>query len=196
MEDDFGGGAGDGWHVPHSLVADESGGVRVEGLTLLSEAMRLSSYRMDFEAKVSSGTVGWVIGVQDSENYHLYKLEKSASQSEPSYRVVHYPVVEGKVDTTKTVSTEVSLELDEEDFHRISVRVREGRIITLINGVSVDYWVPQEWKVGGIGFFGNKGESSLIRYVTAYSNQDFLGLSLAVALDAIRSLQGFLDGSA
>ena len=77
------------------------------------------------------------------------------------------------------------MELDEGDFHRISVRVREGRITTLINGECVDYWVPQEWKAGGIGFFGNKGESSLIRYVTTYSNQDFLGLSLAVVLDAI-----------
>ena len=196
MEDDFGGGARDGWNAPHSLVADESGAVHVEGLTLHRETMGLSYYRMDFEAKVSSGAVGWVIGARDSENYHLYKLEKSASQTEPSYRVVHYPVVEGKADTTKTVSKEVSLELDEEEFHRISVRVREGRILTLINGQSVDYWAPEEWKPGGIGFFGNKGESSLIRYVTAYSNQDFLGLSLAVALDAIRSLQGLLAGSA
>ena len=186
MEDDFEGGAGAGWNAPHSLVADESGAVRVEGLTLHSETMRLSSYRMDFEAKVSSGAVGWVIGAQDSENYHLYKLEKSARQSERPYRVVHYPVVGGKADTTKTVSKEVSMELGGEDFHRISVRVREGRVVTLINGQSVDYWVPQEWTAGGIGFFGNKGESSLIRYVTAYSNQDFLGLSLAAALDAIK----------
>ena len=190
MEDDFEGGAGDGWHAPHSLVADESGAVRVVGLTLHGETMRLSSYRMDFEAKVSSGAVGWVIGAQDSENYHLYKLEKSARRSERPYRVVHYPVVGGKADTTKIVSKEVSLELDEEDFHRISVRVSEGRILTLINGQSVDYWVPQEWKVGGIGFFGNKGESSLIRYVTAYSNQDFLGLSLAATLDAIKCFKG------
>ena len=196
MEDDFRGGARDDWNAPHSLVADESGAVHVEGLTLHCETMGLLHYRMDFEAKVSSGAVGWVIGARDSENYHLYKLEKSASQSEQSYRVVHYPVVEGKADTTKTVSKEVSLELDEEEFQRISVRVREGRILTLINGQSVDYWVPEEWKPGGIGFFGNKDELSLIRYVTAYSNQDFLGLSLAVALDAIRSLQGLLAGSA
>ena len=193
MEDDFGGGAGDGWQVPHSLVADESGGVRVEGLVLHRETMELSSYRMDFEAKLSSGGVGWVIGAQDNENYHLYKLEKSAPRSENPYRVVHYPVVGGEADTTKTVSAEVSLELNEHVVHRFSVRVREGRVITLINGQSVDYWVPREWKAGGIGFFGNKGESSLIYYVTAYSNQDFLGLSLAVTLDAIRSLQVFLD---
>ena len=196
MEDDFGGGARDGWHVPPSLVADESGAVHVEGLTLHGETMDLLHYRMDFEAKVSSGAVGWGIGARDSENYHLYKLEKSASQSEQSYLVVHYPVVEGEADTAKTVSKEVSLELDEEEFQRISVRVREGRILTLINGQSVDYWVPEEWKPGGIGFFGNKDELSLIRYVTAYSNQDFLGLSLAAALDAIRSLQGLLVGSA
>ncbi len=196
MEDDFGGGAGDGWQAPHSLVADESGGVRVEGLVLHRETMELSSYRMDFEAKLSSGGVGWVIGAQDNENYHLYKLEKSAPRSEKPYRVVHYPVVGGEADTTKTVSAEVSLELNEHVVHRFSVRVREGRVITLINGQSVDYWVPREWKAGGIGFFGNKGESSLIYYVTAYSNQDFLGLSLAVALDAIRSFQGFLDRSA
>ena len=196
MEDDFEGGAGDGWHAPHFLVADESGAVRVEGLTLHSETMGLSYYRMDFEVKVSSGAVGWVIGAQDSKNYHLYKLEKLSPQSEQSYRVVHYPVVGGEADTTKIVSKEISLELAEEGFHRISVRVREGRILTLIDGQSVDYWVPQEWKVGGIGFFGDKGESSLIRYVTAYSNQDFWGLSLAAALDAIKLFQGFLDDSA
>ena len=196
MEDDFEGGPGDGWQAPHFLVADESGAVRVEGLTLHGETMGLFHYRMEFEAKISSGAVAWVIGARDSENYHLYKLEKLSSRSEQSYRVVHYPVVGGKTDTTKTVSKEVSLELDEEDFHRISVRVREGRIVTMIDGRSVDYWIPFEWKVGGIGFFGSKGESSLIRYVTAYSNQDFWGLSLAAALDAIKLFQGFLDGSA
>ena len=190
MEDDFEGGPGDGWQAPHFLVADESGAVRVEGLTLHGETMGLLYYRMDFDAKVSSGAVGWVIGAQDSENYHLYKLEKSSPQSKRSYRVMHYPVVEGKPDTTKTVSNEISLALDEEDFQRISVRVSEGRILTLINGESVDYWAPQEWKAGGIGFFGDKGESSPIRYVTAYCNQDYWGLSLAVALDAIKSLQG------
>ncbi len=188
MEDDFEGGAGDGWDAPHSFVADKSGAVRVQGLALHGETMRLAEYRMDFEAKVASGGVSWVLGAQDSENYHLYKLEKSA-QSGQSYRVVHYPVVEGKADTAQAVSKEISLEPAEDDFHRISVRVREGRIVTLINGRGVDYWTPQEWNAGGIGFFGKKGGSSLIRYVVAYSNQDFLGLSLAATLDAIHCLK-------
>ena len=190
MEDDFEGGAGDGWHAPHSLVPEESGAVRVEGLVLHRETMWLSNYRMDFEAKLSPGAVAWVIGAQDHENYHLYKLERAAPSSEHPYRIVHYSVVGGEPDTTKAVSTEVSPELNEDTVQRFSVRVREGRVVTLINGRSVDYWAPQEWKAGGIGFFGNKSESSLIYYVTAYSNQDFLGLSLAVVLDAIKSLQG------
>ena len=196
MEDDFGGGADDGWYAPQSLIPEESGAVRVEGLVLHSETMQLSSYRMDFEAKLSSGMVGWVIGARDHENYHLYKLEKSAPRSESPYRVVHYPVVGGEADTSNAISTEVSLDLNEHVVHRFSVRVREGRVVTFINGQSVDYWVPQEWKAGGVGFFGDESESSLICYVTAYSNQDFLGLSLAVALDAIKSFQGFLAGSA
>ena len=196
MEDDFGGGADDGWYAPQSLIPEESGAVRVEGLVLHSETMQLSSYRMDFEAKLSSGTVGWVIGARDHENYHLYKLEKSAPRSESPYRVVHYPVVGGEADTSNAISTEVSLDLNEHVVHRFSVRVRDGRVVTFINGQSVDYWAPQEWKAGGVGFFGDKSEASLICYVTAYSNQDFLGLSLAVALDAIKSFQGFLAGSA
>ena len=48
MEDDFESGAGDGWHAPHSLVADESSAVRVAGLTLHRETMGLSYYHMDF----------------------------------------------------------------------------------------------------------------------------------------------------
>ena len=196
IEDDFGGGASDDWNAPHSLIPEESGAVRVEGLVLHRETMQLSSYRMDFEVKLSSGTVGWVIGARDHENYHLYKLEKTPPRSENPYRVVHYPVVAGEADTTNAVSTEVSLELNEHVIHRFSVRVREGRVVTFINGQSVDYWAPQEWKAGGVGFFGDKSEASMICYVTAYSNQDFLGLSLAVALDALKSFQGFLAGSA
>lgn len=196
MEDDFGGGADDGWYAPQSLIPEESGAVRVEGLVLHSETMQLSSYRMDFEAKLSSGMVGWVIGARDHKNYHLFKLEKSAPRSESPYRVVHYAVVAGEADTSNAVSTEVSLDLNEHVVHRFSVRVREGRVVTFINGQSVDYWVPQEWQAGGVGFFGDESESSLICYVTAYSNQDFLGLSLAVALDALKSFQGFVAGSA
>ena len=97
--------------------------------------------------------MSWILGAQNSANYHLYKLEKSG-QSKQSYRVVHYPVVEGKSVTTQTVSKAISLEPVEEDFHQISVRVSEGRIMTMIDGRSVDHWTPLEWNPGGIGFFG------------------------------------------
>ena len=196
MEDDFGGGGREGWDAPNSLVAIEAGGVRVEGLTLHTETMQLSDYRMDFEASVSSGAVSWVVRAQDSENYHLYRLEKTRKKSATPYRVVHYPVVDGKADTSQAVSNDVTQELNEQVYHRFSVRVREGRVVTFVNGESVDYWVPQERTVGGIGFFGSKAKPSMIGYVTTYSNQDFLGLSLAVALDAIKSFQEYLDQSA
>jgi len=153
VEDAFEGGAGDGWHPPDSLVAAQPGTVRVDGLAIHNETMGLSTYRMDFEANVASGGVGWVLGAQNSENYHLYKLKKSG-QSEQSYRVMHYPVVEGKADITQAVSKTIPLEPVEEDFHRISVRVSEGQIMTMIDGRSVDHWTPLEWNPGGIGFFG------------------------------------------
>ena len=196
MEDDFGGEGRQGWDAPNSLVAIEAGGVRVEGLTLHTETMQLSDYRMDFEASVSSGAVSWVVRAQDRENYHLYRLEKARKKSATPYRVVHYPVVDGKADTSQAASNDVSQELNEQVYHRFSVRVREGRVVTFVNGESVDYWVPQERTVGGIGFFGSKAKPSMIGYVTTYSNQDFLGLSLAVALDAIKSFQEYLDQSA
>ena len=188
VEDDFEGGAGDGWHPPDSLVAAQPGAVRVDGLAIHNETMELSTYRMDFEAKVASGGVSWILGAQNSANYHLYKLEKSG-QSKQSYRVVHYPVVEGKSVTTQTVSKAISLEPVEEDFHQISVRVSEGRIMTMIDGRSVDHWTPLEWNPGGIGFFGAKGGSSLIRYVVVHSNQDFWGMSLAATLITIHCFE-------
>ena len=196
MEDDFGAGGREGWDAPNSLVANEAGGVRVEGLMLHTETMQLADYRMDFEASLSSGSVAWVIDAKDSQNYHLYKLEKAPPQSEKPYQVVHYPVVNGEADITEAVAKEVPQELNDQVFHRFSVRVREGRIFTFVNGESVDYWTPDERPIGGIGFFGSKDEPSVIGYVTTYSNQDFLGFSLAIALDANKSFQGYLDSPA
>ena len=179
---------------PQGLVSDQSGVARVAGLALHRDTMDLGGYRWDFDAKITSRAVGWVVRASDAENYHVCKLvQRRRSRSKMGYQLVRYPVVNGQAKTSEAVERDVDVEWKEDSFNRISVRVGDRQIRTFINGWSVDLWIVPDLGSGGIGFLANSGEASLIRYVAVDSNSDFWGLTLYGALKTVRALEGLLS---
>jgi hypothetical protein len=168
---------------------NDSGQVAVkQGLALHSGTLNLESYRMDFEAKIESQAVGWVVRAADTDNYYAFKL---VEKSRDSFDLLRYTVVEGARDAAQGVaSISVPANLaSAADFNRISVRVRDNQITTLINGWGVDFWQNDRFDRGGVGLLADRGESALVRKMSIAGNEDTWGLILYGTLETIRSVQ-------
>ena len=190
--DDFKSGIVAEWY-PRGLAEDESGLARVEGLAIHRDTMDLRGYRWDFDAKITSRAIGWVVRASDTQNYYAYKLVQQQARLPSGYQLVRYPVVNGQAETSKAMERDLEVEWKEDDFNRISVRAGVREIKTFINGWSVDHWIVPDLQPGGIGFLADRGEESLIRYMTIDSNSDFWGLTLYGTLETLKALEDFLS---
>lgn len=189
--DDFKGGVGEWWD-DHGLVADQAGGVRVAGLSLHRETMDLVSYRMDFEAKIDSRSMGWVVRAADRETYYAFKLLQSGKKDK-TYKLVRYPVVDGAPDMTQKAELDIPADLMSEDYNRISVRTLDNQLVTFINGRGVDVWRDSKLPRGGVGFWVEKGESGRIRQLAVSGNEDFWGLTLYAAMETAHAVNNFVS---
>jgi hypothetical protein len=190
--DDFTGGVSDHWDSA-GLVSDKSGAARVTGFALNRNTMQLAGYRLDFDAKIASRGLGWVIGAADERNYYAFKLEDVSTRQGKKYRLVRYLVSEGEVAGAERVQVDVPVELNETDFNRISVRLRDNRIATFINGTGVDYWQAEETPHGGVGFFTEGNETAFVRRVEVSGNEDTWGLFLYGFLELLEDAKGFVE---
>jgi hypothetical protein len=189
--DHFDNGVGDWWD-DHGLVADQGGAVRVAGLSLHRETMDLSSYRMDFEAKIDSRSVGWVVRAADRETYYAFKLLQSGNKDK-AYKLVRYPVVNGTPDLTQKAELDVPADLMMEEYNRISMRTQDNQLVTFINGRSVDFWRESRLPRGGVGFWVEKGESGRVRQLAVSGNEDFWGLTLYAAMETAHAVNHFVS---
>ncbi len=191
--EDFKSGIAAEWY-PRGLVQDESGLARVEGLAIRRDTMDLNGYRWDFDAKITSQALGWVVRASDTRNYHAYKLVRQQQARLPSgYQLVRYPVVNGQAKISEAVERDLEVEWKEGEFNRISVRVGSRDIKIFINGWSADHWIVPNLEPGGIGFLADSGAASVIGYVVVDSNADFWGLTLYGALETMKSLRDLLS---
>jgi hypothetical protein len=188
--DDFSSGVGN-WINNRSLSVTDAGYVAVKpGLSLHGGTMNLESYRLDFEAKIQSEAVGWVVRAADTNNYYAFKLVEKGRKAH-SFDLLRYTVVKGAKDAVQGIA---SIAVPENltasaDFNRISVRVRDNQITTLINGWGVDFWQDNRFARGGVGLLADRGEASLIRKMSIAGNEDTWGLILYGTLETIRSVQ-------
>lgn len=193
--DDFSRGV-DHWKNNVSLAVDPAGWIKVgQGLALHGDTDRLRDYRLDFDAKIQSEAVGWVVRAPDTNNYYGFKLKTSGTASSPGYALQRYSMIDG-VRSAIAKPIELASDLPKVgDFNRISVRVVGDKITTLVNGWGVDYWQDERLPQGGVGLLADAGESALVRKMTVSGNDDTWGLILYGAMESMESLKTFVGGS-
>jgi len=163
-----------------------------------SQTLRLSSifdwYAVDFDAKIQSRAVGWVVRAPDTKNFYEFKLFQGGSEANPTYSLARYSMLDG-VKTLVAEGIEAPAHLvKSDDFNRISMRVVGANVTTLINGWGVDHWRDGQLKRGGVGLIADAGESALIRQMTVSGNDDTWGLILYGAIESMHSVQEFFGG--
>jgi len=188
--DDFQGGL-DHWLNREALLVNQEGLVTVSnGIALRDDTLNLESYRLDFEAKIRTKAVGWAVRAADTNNYYGFKLVESGGGS-PAFNLERYAVINGITEATAGAA-QIALPANlahAADFNRISVRVRNDQITTLINGWGVDYWKDDRLERGGVGLLASKGESALVRHMSVSGNDDTWGLILYGTLETMKSVR-------
>ena len=165
---------------------------------LRDDTLRFSSYRMDFNAKIQSGAVGWAVRASDFDNYYGFKLVESRRNRISAFHLERFAVVDG-VRTTAVSQSRIALPPDLAQpgaFNKISVRVRDEQITTMINGRGVDFWRDSRFARGGVGLFAGNGEVALVNRFTVTGNDDPWGLILYGTVETLRSVRDRLSSPA
>lgn len=180
-----------------SLSGNSAGRVASGNMFLRQDTLKFASYRMDFEAKIERGAVGWVVRAADFDNYYGFKLVESARRSKPVFHLERFTQAAG----AKLGGAPVRMELPADiarsgGYNRVSIRVRGDHITTLVNGFGVDYWRDKHFSTGGVGLFADAGESALVNRLTVAGNDDSWGLFLYGTIETLRSVKERLPSNA
>ncbi len=158
------------------------GGLRVtSGLALRKSTLELDDYRFEFEAKAETGGIGWVVRAADEFDHYAFKFDTAN-------RLKRYAVIGGQPQKATTIEAPAGL-LKASGFNRILVQVKGERMMTMVNGLGVDFWKDRRIQRGGVGFIARDGDSALVRRMVLVANDDALGMVLNGAIETIRKFQ-------
>jgi hypothetical protein len=98
------------------------------------------------------------------------KLEMIKPGANPLVALIKYAVINGKETTRTQIMLPFDVALD--TVYQVRIDVKGDKFSTYVQNKLVDYWTDDRIKVGGTGFYNDKGEraqikSSQVSYLTA-----------------------------
>jgi hypothetical protein len=139
-------------------------------ITIYRPSLKLSDYRLEFQASIDAKSVGWVFRAADPENYYAMKLMTVASGLTTKVALFKYLVVNGK--QTQVGRVPIDLAVQPDTVFSVRQDIRGPQFTTYIQGQQVDSWTDDQLKIGGAGFLNEREErgkvkSVSIRYLSA-----------------------------
>lgn len=174
LHDDFKGGFSN-WEGFKSLTewGSDAGQVRPTSLRLWKPSTNLSNYEMEFMGQIEKKSIDWAFRAPDLRNYYGTKLMITKSGPLPNAGLVRFVVLDGR--ERERVELPLPLTLDRGVDYRVHVSVRGNRFLTSVNGQLVSSWTDSRLSRGGVGFFSDDGESSLVKWVSVAERDSLLG---------------------
>jgi hypothetical protein len=152
---------------------DPSGFARIGDLAVYSPSKGLSDYRLEFLGQIERKGMSWVYRARDFDNYYATKLVLTSSAGVPKLSLLRWAVVKGMEQDRVRLPLPLAVQTD--TIYRIRVDASGSSFTTWIQGQVVDHWADPRHKSGGIGFFGTKGEASILRWISVTHHFDVLG---------------------
>jgi hypothetical protein len=174
LRDDFQSGLS-GWEGLKSAGSDwatEAGEVRPASLRLWTPSTSLSNYELEFMGQIDRKSLDWAFRAADLHNYYATKLVITRPGSLPNAGLVRFIVLDGR--ERERVELPLPLTLERGVDYRVRVSVRGNRFLTSVNGQLISSWMDSRISRGGVGFFSEDGESSLLKWVTVSERDSFL----------------------
>lgn len=176
LYDDFRGGLGawqgaDGWAKTWRYGV--AGFLEPGQLALYTPSLELRDYSLQFLGQIEGHSLNWVFRAKDERNYYAMAIVVKRGGPMPSAEIVRSVVVGGVEREVKRLPIPFPVHLD--TMYLVRMEVKGNTFTTYIQGQVVDNFVDDRLVEGGVGFFGPKGDTSLLRWVELTHQYDHLG---------------------
>ena len=174
LRDDFHTGL-TGWEGLGSIRSDWSlggGEVRPASLKLWKPSTSLSNYELEFLGQIDRKSMDWAFRAADLHNYYGTKLVMTHTGALPNAGLVRFVVLDGR--ERERVELPLPLTLERGVDYKVRVSVRGNRFLTSVNGQLISSWMDNRISRGGVGFFSEDGESSVLKWVSVSERDSFL----------------------
>jgi len=164
------------WEGFKSVASDwsmDKGEVHPTSLRVWKPSTSMSNYEMEFMGQIERKSIDWAFRASDVRNYYATKLIITKPGPLPNAGLVRFIVLDGR--ERERVELPLPLTLERGVDYRVRVSVRGGRFLTSVNGQLVSSWMDNRLSRGGVGFFSENGESSLLKWVSVSERDSFLG---------------------
>jgi hypothetical protein len=163
------------WEGLKSIGSDwrmETGDVRPTSLRLWTPSTSLSNYELEFLGQIDRKSMDWAFRAADLHNYYATKLVMTRPGPLPNAGLVRFVVLDGR--ERERVELPLPLTLERGVDYRVRVSVRGNRFLTSVNGQLISSWMDSRISRGGVGFFSEDGESSVLKWVSVSDRDSFL----------------------
>ena len=174
LRDDFHTGLS-GWEGLRPAGSDwglEGGEVHPASLRLWKPSTSLSNYELEFLGQIDHKSMDWAFRAADLHNYYATKLVMTHPGPLPNAGLVRFVVLDGR--ERERVELPLPLTLERGVDYKVRVSVRGNRFLTSVNGQLISSWMDNRISRGGIGFFSEDGEASVLKWVSVSERDSFL----------------------
>ena len=174
LRDDFHQGLS-GWEGLKSIGSDwtmDGSEVRPASLRLWKPSTSLSNYELEFLGHIDRKSMDWAFRAADLHNYYATKLVMTRPGPLPNADLVRFVVLDGR--ERERVELPLPLTIERGVDYKVRVSVRGDRFLTSVNGQLISSWMDARISRGGVGFFSEDGESSVLKWVSVSNRDSFL----------------------
>jgi hypothetical protein len=174
LRDDFHSGLS-GWEGLKSMGSDwslEAGEVRPSSLRLWRPSTSLSNYELEFLGQIDRKSMDWAFRAADLHNYYATKLVITRPGPLPNANLVRFVMLDGR--ERERVELPLPLTIERGVDYKISVSIHGNRFLTSVNGQLISSWMDGRISRGGVGFFSEDGEASVLKWVSVSDRDSFL----------------------
>ncbi|HEY2842961.1 MAG TPA: hypothetical protein VGJ09_04895, partial [Bryobacteraceae bacterium] len=132
-------------------------------ISVLSGSVKLSDYRMEFQAQIESKAIGWVFRGLNQRNYYVAKLETVKAGLEPTVALVHFAVVDGQDENRVAIPLPMKLRVD--TTYKIRFEAMGTHFSAWVQDQKIDEWTDNRFGSGGVGLFSERDEHSALQGV-------------------------------
>jgi hypothetical protein len=143
---------------------DPSGVHSGRQITIYRPSLKLSDYRIEFQASIETQSIGWVFRAADPDNYYAMKLTEVSSGLSPKVALFKYLVINGR--QTQVGRVPIALTVRADTQFTIRTDVQGPQFSTYIQGRLADVWTDDQLKVGGVGFLNEREERGKVKSVS------------------------------
>jgi hypothetical protein len=153
-----------------SAWTPEGAYVRPGRLRIWSPSESMANYDFEFVGQIDRKSLDWAFRAVDSKNYYASKV---AILTPETTAIVRYVVLNGVVSDRTELPLPLNL-LANRDYH-FRMTAQGSRFRTFIDGRIVSSWNDARISRGGIGFFSEDGERSLLKWAALTERDSLAG---------------------